>query len=270
MNNIVSNFPEFLAFCAAQSNVTSEYQQRLLKEVTTLEQLASFLENDSGDFFEFEGNQIVKRRSLLIVFEKLDQFLLSRDDDNKNNSEEEIQKFLSRICQKLYSTNQLWFEILNHQFLDSVVFLILQNATGITCLDAVGLILWRIQSRNPPALSSSLIKVILEKMDEEDDETCFFEEDVNGDCLFSIGIQLLRHAISQDSRDLSKTFFDDNLNLINRVFKKGYLLGDGLIRTEIDEALTEFRTFIPRMAHFPQIVLEKESGQRRRDRDENY
>jgi hypothetical protein len=112
-----------------------------------------------------------------------------------------------------------------------------------------------------------MIKVILEKMDEEDDKTCF-EEDVHWDCFFSIGIQLLRHAVSENFTDLSKSFFGDNLNLINRVFKKGYLLGDGNIQEEIDEALAKFRTFIPRMAHFPQIVIGKESGQRR-DRDGN-
>jgi hypothetical protein len=248
MNRIVSHFPEFLDFCAAQSDATSEYQQRLLKEVTTLEQLASFLENESGDFFELHSNPIVKRRSLLIVFEKLDQLMLSREENNNNNinSEEEFQKFLSRICRKLYSSfNRLWFEILNHQFLDSVAFSLLQNAKGMTCRDAVFLILWRNRSRYPPALSSSLIKVIFEKLDEEDEESCF-SKNAGGESFFSLGIQLVRHAVSQDSKDLAKTFFIDNSQLVKRVFKKGRVFGGSTLAKEIDLILGEIGKFSPR------------------------
>jgi hypothetical protein len=244
LNIIVSNFPKFLAFCAAQCDVTSEYQQRLLKEVTTLKQLVTFLENDSGDFFEHDGNQIVKRRSLLIVFEKLDQFLLSREENNKNNSEENFQKFLSRICRELYSNNDLWWEILNHQFLDSVVFSLLQNAKGMTCLYAAFLIRDRIQVRNPPALSSSLIKVILEKLDEENEKS-FFSKNADGDSFFSLGIQLVRHAVSKDPTDLSKTFFMDNSQLVKRVFEKGRFFGDLGIKKEIDSAIGEIEKFSP-------------------------
>jgi hypothetical protein len=245
MNSIVLGFPEVLDFCAAQSDVTSEYQQRLLKEVRTLEQLASFLENDSGDFFELHGNPIVKRRSLLIVFEKLDHFILSREENNNSNSEEEFQKFLSQICQKLYSSvNRLWFEILNHQFLDSVVCSILQNAKGVTCLDATFLILWQIQQEHPPALSSSLIKVILEKLDEEDEENCF-SKNANGNSFFSIGIQFLLHAVSKDFKDLSKTFFIDNSQLVKRVFEKGRVFGDSEIEWEIDLIIREIEEFSP-------------------------
>ena len=95
------------------------------------------------------------------------------------------------------------------------------------------------------------------------------ETDLNGECFFSIGIQLLRHAVSENSKDLSKTFFDDNLNLINRVFKKGYNSGDENILEEIDKAIDEIRKFDLQMTRFPQIVIGKESGQRR-DRDGNH
>jgi hypothetical protein len=247
MDRIVLHFPEFLDFCTAQSDMTSEYQQRLLKDVETLEQLATFLESDSGDFSEHDGNQIVKRRSLLIVFEKLDQFLLSRKENNNNNNngEEEFQKFLSRICQKLYSSsNELWFEILNHQFLDSVIFSLLQNAKGMTCLHAASLIRWRIEWRNPPSFSSSLIKVILEKLDEEDEESCFLKF-LNGEILFWIGIRLFWHAVSEDSKDLSKTFFIDNSQLVKRVFEKGRGFGDSEIEKEIDSTIREIEEFSP-------------------------
>jgi hypothetical protein len=246
MNNIVACVPKFLEFCAAQSDVTSEYQQRLLKEVTTLELLATFLENDSGDFFELHSNPIVKRRSLLIVFEKLDQFLLSREENNNNsNSREEFQKFLSQISQTLYSSrNILWFEIFNHQFLDSVVFSILQNAKGITCLDAAFLILWRIQKNNPPSLSSSLIKVILEKMDEENEESCF-SKNADGDSFFSLGFRFLRYAVWQDSKDFSKTFFIDNSKLVKRVFEKGRVFGDSELEKDIDFTIDEIENFSP-------------------------
>jgi hypothetical protein len=244
---ITSSFPEFLDFCAAQSDVTSEYQQRLLKKVTTLEQLAYFLENDSGDFFELSSDQIVKRRTLLIVCEKLDQFILERkensNNNNDNNSEEEFQKTISRICQTLSSpTNRLWSEILNHQFLDSVVFSLLQNATGTTCLEVALVILWRIQSSNPPPMSSSIIKVILEKIDEEVKETCF-ETNGYGERLFSLGIEFLRQATSTDSTDLSKSFFVHNANLVKRVFEKGRFFGDETLEKEIDRVVAEIEKF---------------------------
>jgi hypothetical protein len=246
MNSIVTYFPQFLDFCAAQSDVTSECQQRLLKEVTTLEQLVSFLENDSGDFFELEGNLIVKRRSLMIVFEKLDQFLLSREENNNNNNEEVFQKFLFRISQKLYSSvNRLWFEILNHKFLDSVVFSILQKAKAITCRDTAFLIRGRIRRSNPPALSSSLIKVILKKLDEENEESCF-SKNAGEDSFFSLGIQLVRHAVSKDFKDLSKTFFIDNAQLVKRVFEKGRGFGDLGIKKEIDLTIGEIEKFSPK------------------------
>jgi hypothetical protein len=266
MNRIVFQFPEFLDFCAAQSDATSEHQLQLLR-VETLEQLATFLEYDFDALFQEEIEEYVKRRSLLIICEKLDQFILSRKEEN-DDDDDEFQKSLSRICLKFYSLfSNLWFEFLNHRFLDSVVFSLLQHGTGETCVDAADLIRQLIQLKNSPALSSSILKVILEKMDEADEKSCF-EEDENGECFFSVGIQLLRHPVLENSKDLSKTFFDDNLDLINRVFKKGYLLGDGQIRNEIDEELAKFRTFISRMTNFPQIVIEKESGQRR-DRDGN-
>jgi hypothetical protein len=180
------------------------------------------------------------------VFEKLDQFLLSREDDN--NSEEEFQKFLSRICRKLYSSvNRLWFEILNHPFLDSVAFSLLQNAKGISCLQAAFFILWRIRRSNPPALSSSLVKVILEKMEEEDEESCF-SKNADGESFFSLGIQLVRHAVSKDFKDLSKTFFIDNSRLVKRVFEKGRGFGDLGTKKEIDSAIGEIEKFNPQTA----------------------
>jgi hypothetical protein len=266
MNRIVLHFPEFLDFCAAQSDETNEHQQRLVKEVTTLEQLATFLENDSHDFFTRRGSLTVKRRSLLIICEKLDQFILSREENEKD--EEEFQKILVQISTALCArANKPWEEILNHQFLDTVVFSLLQHGTGKTHFSAAILILHRIQRPNPPALSSSMLKVILEKMDEEDDKTCFTKY-LNRECFFSVGIQLLRHAVSKDSRDLSKSFFIDNLNLIHRVFKKGYLLGDSVLRRYMDGTIDEIRNFDPQTKQALQIFIEKESGQRR-DRDGN-
>jgi hypothetical protein len=247
MNNVVFDFPEFLDFCAAQSDATSEDQQRLLKEVTTLEQLATFLENDSGEFFQSYGDQIVKRRTLLIVCEKLDQFILERKENsnNNNNSEEEFQKIISRICQTFSSpTNRLCHEIVNHQFLDSVIFSLLQNATGTTCLEVALVILWRNRSGNPPALSSSIIKVILEKIDEEVKETCF-ETNGYGERLFSLGIEFLEQAISGDSTDLSKSFFVDNANLVKRFFEKGRLFAGETLEKEIDRVVAEIEKFSP-------------------------
>jgi hypothetical protein len=265
LDNIVSHFPEFLDFCTARLDLTSESQLRLLKEVTTLEELATFLENEFDDLFEC-GNQIFRRCSLLDVCEKLDQFILL-GDENKNN--EEFQKALLRICDKFRADSlEMWEEILNHRCFDDVVLSILQHGTGKTCLRAALLIFERIEYRNPRAcLSSSMLKVILEKMDEGDEETCFAHERYD-ESFFSWGLRFLRHAVSENSKDLSKTFFVDNLNLINRVLKKGYLLGDVYFREEVFEALDQFRKVIPRMTHAPQIFIEKESGQRR-DRDGN-
>jgi hypothetical protein len=266
MRKIIFQFPEFLDFCAAQFDTMSEYHERLMKEVTTLEELATFSRANVVRFFLSEKSPIIKRCSFLIICEKLDQFILSRKEENENN--QEFQKNLLRIGEALgASTNKLWEETLNHRILDTFVFSLLQHGTGKTSRRASLLILWRIRRPNSPALSSAILKVILEKMDEADDKTCF-EWDMNGECFFSVGLQLLRHAVSENSKDLSKRFFDHNLNLINRVFKKGYDLGGRDIREAIDEAIGEFRSFIPRMTHAPQIFMEKESGQRR-DRDGN-
>jgi hypothetical protein len=289
MNRIVIFFPEFLNFCTAELDAAREYQQRLLKEVTTLAQLATFLEIDSSGFFQHHGKQLDKRRTLLIVCEKLDRFMMSREENENDNDEEEFQKNLFRICRKFYVVaNGQLEEVLNHQFLDTVVLSILQRgtgkqfidatdlffignySTGSTCGEVANLIRCRIQYpyENPRAfLSSSMLKVILEKMDEGDEETCL-AENFMGDFFFSMGIHLLRQAASKDSRDLSKTFFVDNLNLINRVFKKGYLLGNGKLRLQLDQAMDEIRRFDPRMKHVSQLVIEQESGQRR-DRDGN-
>jgi hypothetical protein len=269
MNNIVLQFPEFLDFCAAQSDASSEHQRQLLR-VETLEELATFLKNDFFALLLDSENQIFKRRSLLIICEKLDQFILSREENDVDDDDDdgEFQNFLMHISiNLLVGRNDVWEEILNHQFLDTVVFSLLQHGNGATCRVAADLVLQRSQRPNPPALSSSILKVILEKMDEEDEET-FFEEDENEECFFSVGIQFLRHAVSKDSRDLSKSFVIDNLNLLNRVFFKGYLFGDSDIQEEISGAIEEIRKFDPRMTHAPQILIKRESGQRR-DRDGN-
>jgi hypothetical protein len=266
MNNIVCQFPEFLDFCAAQSDAMNEHQLQLLG-VETLEQLTTFLEYDFDALFQEEIEEYVKRRSLVIICEKLDQFILSREE-NDDDEEEGFQEFLAQISTEFFfGENELWEEILNHQFFDTFVFSLLQHGTGKTCVEAAAVILQRIQRPNPPALSSSMLKVLLEKMEEEDEET-FFEEDENGECFFALGLQLLRHAVSKDSRDFSKTFFDDNLDLINRVFFKGYVFGDSDLREEINEAIEEIRKFDPEMTHAPQILTTRESGQRR-DRDGN-
>jgi hypothetical protein len=269
IGNISNMFPEFLNVCVAQSEVTCNSHDRFLKEVTTLGQLAMFLENESGNFFDDEDFKFVKRRSLLDMCEKIDQFVLSREEEEEDGKEdEEFRNSLSRICQKFYnSVNLSWTEIMNHQFLETVVFSIFQHATGKACFHAVLLIDKRRRWSNTPMLSSSMLKVILEKMDEEEDETCF-EGDENGKCFFSIGIQILRHAVSKDSGDVSKTFFVDNLNLINRVFKKGYVLGDSDLVTLMDRTIDEIRSFDPRTTRTRQLFIEKESGQRR-DRDGN-
>jgi hypothetical protein len=265
MDKIVLHFPEFLDFCAAQSDATSEHQLQLLK-VETLDQLATFLEYDFNALFQKDIELYVRQRSLVIICEKLDQFILSREQNEKE--EEEFQEFLSRISQHIYFfAEDLPEEILNQQFFETVVFSLLQHGTGATCVDTATFVRWRIRKKNPPALSSSMLKVILEKMDEADKETCL-ETDLNGECFFSVGLQLLRRTVSKDSKDVSKSFFVENLNLINRVFKKGYNSGDENIQENIDEAIGEFRSFIPRMTHAPQIFIEKESGQRR-DRDGN-
>jgi hypothetical protein len=145
---------------------------------------------------------------------------------------------------KKESLFNVWHQILNHQFLDSVVFSLLQNAKGMTCRDATHVIVRRIRRRNPPALSSSLIEVILEKLDEEDDESCFSKK-LNGERFFSLGIQLVRNAVSQDSKDLSKTFFIDNSQLVKRVFGKGRGFGDLEIETAIDLTIDEIEECNP-------------------------
>ncbi len=97
---------------------------------------------------------------------------------------------------------------------------------------------------NPPSLSSSLIKVIFEKLDEEDEKSCF-SKNVDGDSFFSLGMQLVRHAVSKDSNDLSKTFFIDNSQLVKTVFKKGRSFGDLGTKKEIDLILGEIEKFSP-------------------------
>ncbi len=89
-----------------------------------------------------------------------------------------------------------------------------------------------------------MIKVILDKLDEEDEESCF-SKNADGDSFFSIGIQLLWHAVSKDSKDLSKTFFIDNSQLVKRVFEKGRLFGDSEIEKEIDSTIREIDKFSP-------------------------
>ena len=110
-----------------------------------------------------------------------------------------------------------------------------------------------------------MLKVILEKMDEADEETCF-DWTTDGECFFSVGTQLLRHAVLENSKDVSKSFLIDNLHLLFRILFKVHRLGVRNIREDIDEAIDEFRKLIPRITHALQI--EKESGQRR-DRDGN-
>jgi hypothetical protein len=79
-------------------------------------------------------------------------------------------------------------------------------------------------------------------MEEEDFESCF-EWDMNGDCLFYVGLQILRRAVSENSKDLSKSFFVDHLTLIERVFAKGLVFGDDQIQEEINEAIDKLRKF---------------------------
>ena len=154
---------------------------------------------------------------------------------------------------------------MNNQFLDSVVFSLLQHATGKTRFEAALVILWRIRHSNSTALTSAMLKVILEKMDEADEKSCF-GWNVNGKCFFSVGTELLRHAVLENAKDLSKSFFIDNLHLLFRISFKVHELGVRNIREDIDEMIDEFRKLIPRITHALQI--EKESGQRR-DRDGN-
>jgi hypothetical protein len=260
MSEIVLQFPEFLDFCTAQSDATTDHQQRLL-QVTTLEQLATFLKYDSRDFFDARGNQFIQRCSLLIICEKLDQFILSREE---NHNQKTFRKSLATICRRLCAlTFEFWDEILNRRFLDTVVFSLLEHGNGETCVDAADLILW-----NNHFLSSSMLKVILEKMDRCKKDTCF-EKDFNGDSFFTLGIELLRRAVSENSKDLSKTFFVENLNLINRVLKKGRASKDAKLRKEIDETIDEIKKFDPEFKDPCQnLTNRKESGQRR-DRDGN-
>jgi hypothetical protein len=269
MSKIVSYFPEFLDFCAAQFEATAEYQDQYqfqLLRAETLEQLATFLEYDFNALFQKDIEVYVQQRSLLIICEKLDQFILSREENEENGKE--FQKILAQISIELFSgANAVWEKVTNHQFFDTVIFSLLQHGPGETCVDTANFVRRRIRKKNSPALSSSMLKVILEKIDEEDEETCF-EWEINGECFFSVGIQLLRHAVSENSKDLSKSFFVDNLDLINRVFNKGKLLGDENIQEEISGVIEDIRKFDPRTKQAPQISIERESGQRR-DRDGN-
>jgi hypothetical protein len=82
-------------------------------------------------------------------------------------------------------------------------------------------------------------------MDEENEESCF-SKNADGDSFFSLGIRLVRHAVSKDSKDLSKTFFIDNSQLVKRVFEKGRGFGDSDLEWEIDLTIDEIEKFSPR------------------------